>query len=85
MTKHLSRWMRRHTPWWLLSFVNRHTHTCWIRMCAWKYDWEWDEGIISWCPKPSCWDGPGEGYDYCGRWQRREDMKLDQSSVGTAR
>lgn len=69
----LSRFIRRHTPWWLLQFINRHTHTCWAEMAMWKM---FDDVEMRWRPSRSCWDGPGEGYDYCGRWDKREDLKL---------
>ena len=70
-------WMRRFTPWWVLHFINRHTATCWPRMATWKLYGE--DGIDeSWCVSRSCWDGPNGGWDYCGRYQRREDMPLKQ-------
>ncbi len=66
-------WTRRLFPWILLRFINRHTKTCWPRMVDWKkYG---PNGLLSsWWPQRSCWGGPGEGWDYCGRWEKREEF-----------
>lgn len=65
--------LQRHTPWWLLQFLNRHTHSCWAEIAMWKMGYN---DTFQWRVRASCWGEPSSGYDYCGRWQTREEMKL---------
>lgn len=68
-------WMRHLISWRLLSFINRHTTTCWAEMCMWKAGSE----IESWSVRSMCWGGPEGGYDYCNRW---ETLKAFTAATG---
>lgn len=71
-----SRLVRKLTPWWLLEWVmQRNPKACRANVVMWKlYD---SDGWGSWNVSGSCWDGPGEGWDYCGKWQDYETFKRE--------
>lgn len=68
-----SRLVRRLMPWWLLEVIMRRQRICRVQVVMWKQfgNDEWS----SWDARPSCWDGPGEGYDYCAKWPDYESFK----------
>lgn len=66
-------WLRRLFPWRLLYFINNHAKVCMMGVAMWKNGYDgW-----TWWPTSSCWDGPNEGYDYCGKWERVADWQRD--------
>lgn len=56
-------WMRHITPWRVLNFIDRHSHTCWAGMVMWKLGYGW-----SWWPCMTCFMGPKDWGDYCGKY-----------------